>query len=222
MRSGRLSILNVLCTAACSAALLSLAGCASAAGAPGNLSAEERAAVEVAMQTLSAGTPGAGVNARLQAIEPRQWPDSSLGCPQRGMNYMQVLTDGYVVKLKSGNHVHEVRVAGANGVICPLAASGEVRRAAPAHRMTNLDAMEKAAIADLAKHIGADPAQVRIARRIPRQWLDETLDCAAPERSSSAEATVAGFVLVLRHGDRFFNYHTDLTRVMACPPIDAQ
>ncbi len=28
------------------------------------------------------------------------WPDSSLGCPQEGMLYAQVLTPGYLIKLK--------------------------------------------------------------------------------------------------------------------------
>jgi len=27
------------------------------------------------------------------------WPDSSLGCPQEGMNYAQVLTPGYLIQL---------------------------------------------------------------------------------------------------------------------------
>ncbi len=32
------------------------------------------------------------------------WPDSSLGCPQEGMAYAQVLTPGYLIQLEySGN-----------------------------------------------------------------------------------------------------------------------
>lgn len=34
---------------------------------------------------------------RLEAVAPREWPDSSLGCPQPGLSYLQVVTPGYVV-----------------------------------------------------------------------------------------------------------------------------
>lgn len=30
------------------------------------------------------------------------WPDGSLGCPQEGMVYAQVLTPGYLIRLQSG------------------------------------------------------------------------------------------------------------------------
>jgi hypothetical protein len=35
------------------------------------------------------------------------WPDSSLGCPQEGMAYMQVLTPGYLIRLSAGGQAYE-------------------------------------------------------------------------------------------------------------------
>jgi hypothetical protein len=35
------------------------------------------------------------------------WPDSSLGCPQEGMLYAQVLTPGYLIRLAFGKHEFE-------------------------------------------------------------------------------------------------------------------
>ena len=35
------------------------------------------------------------------------WPDSSLGCPQEGMLYAQVLTPGYLIRLASGGQEFE-------------------------------------------------------------------------------------------------------------------
>lgn len=35
------------------------------------------------------------------------WPDSSLGCPQDGMMYAQVLTPGYLILLEYGNIQYE-------------------------------------------------------------------------------------------------------------------
>ena len=33
----------------------------------------------------------------LDQVEPRQWPDSSLGCPRPGMMYSQIVTPGYLI-----------------------------------------------------------------------------------------------------------------------------
>lgn len=38
-----------------------------------------------------------------------QWPDASLGCPQPGMSYAQVVTAGYHVQVSAGGSVHDYR-----------------------------------------------------------------------------------------------------------------
>lgn len=40
-------------------------------------------------------------------VEEVTWPDSSLGCPEPGMMYAQVLTPGYRFKLQSGGKIFE-------------------------------------------------------------------------------------------------------------------
>lgn len=35
------------------------------------------------------------------------WPDSSLGCPQPGMLYMEVLTPGYLIRLLANGREYE-------------------------------------------------------------------------------------------------------------------
>ncbi len=35
------------------------------------------------------------------------WPDTSLGCPQPGMQYAQVLTPGYLIRLGAGTQAYE-------------------------------------------------------------------------------------------------------------------
>jgi hypothetical protein len=35
------------------------------------------------------------------------WPDSSLGCPQKGVSYLQVLTPGYKIILEAGGNQYE-------------------------------------------------------------------------------------------------------------------
>jgi hypothetical protein len=44
--------------------------------------------------------------------ESRTWPDGSLGCPQPGMAYPQVLTDGYRVVVRAGERELDYRGTG--------------------------------------------------------------------------------------------------------------
>ncbi len=41
---------------------------------------------------------------QVSQIEAQQWPDSSLGCPQPGQLYSQIITPGFLVMITSGPH----------------------------------------------------------------------------------------------------------------------
>ena len=52
------------------------------------------------------------------------WPDSSLGCPQEGMAYTQVLTPGYLIRLQAGDQEYEYHASsGTTLVYCENPAS---------------------------------------------------------------------------------------------------
>ena len=54
---------------------------------------------------------------RAEAVD---WPDSSLGCPQPGMMYLQVITPGYRLVLAAGGVSVEYHTdAGGRFVVCP-------------------------------------------------------------------------------------------------------
>jgi hypothetical protein len=40
-------------------------------------------------------------------VEAHEWPDSSLGCPQPGRAYLQVVTPGYRIFLVAGGREYE-------------------------------------------------------------------------------------------------------------------
>jgi len=44
---------------------------------------------------------------KLVEATPVVWPDSSLGCPQPGMAYTQVLTPGYLILLEADGKIYE-------------------------------------------------------------------------------------------------------------------
>ena len=52
--------------------------------------------------------------------EPVEWPDASLGCPQPGMMYAQVVTPGYLFLLEAAGEQYEVHtdLAGQSVVVC--------------------------------------------------------------------------------------------------------
>ena len=45
------------------------------------------------------------------------WPDGSLGCPQEGMAYAQVLTPGYLIRLRSGDQEFEYHASRGTEVV---------------------------------------------------------------------------------------------------------
>jgi hypothetical protein len=54
---------------------------------------------------------------------PVDWPDSSLGCPEPGMMYAQVITPGYQIGLAVGDELYYYHTNGVRGFkYCPGAA----------------------------------------------------------------------------------------------------
>lgn len=62
-------------------------------------------AAAVADAAARGGVPVEAV--RVVQVEPRDWPDSSLGCPRPGMGYAQVITPGYLIILEAGGQTLE-------------------------------------------------------------------------------------------------------------------
>ncbi len=76
--------------------------------------------VNAAIADLSekTGTPEDQIS--IVSIEAKDWPDSSLGCPEEGFMYAQVITPGYLVVLEADGqqynyHTDEI---GKNVVLC--------------------------------------------------------------------------------------------------------
>jgi hypothetical protein len=59
---------------------------------------------------------------KIDLLEARNvvWSDSSLGCPQPGMLYMQVLTPGYLIRLRAEGRDYEYHAGRSRKVfLCP-------------------------------------------------------------------------------------------------------
>jgi hypothetical protein len=75
--------------------------------APATADAQGQAMFELARQDLARQLNIDPATITLIAISAVDWNDSSLGCPQPGVNYMQVITPGYNMRLDAQGKAYE-------------------------------------------------------------------------------------------------------------------
>ena len=75
-------------------------------------------AVAAAIENL-AGQSGISATDEITvlSVEPVEWRDASLGCPQEGMMYAQVITPGFLVMLEAGGEQYEYHTNQADTVV---------------------------------------------------------------------------------------------------------
>lgn len=79
---------------------------------------EEKQTVAVAKQALAERMKVTTDQIELISVKSVQFRDSSLGCPQKGMVYLQVITPGYQVMLSLEGQTYDYRVAGQKTILC--------------------------------------------------------------------------------------------------------
>jgi hypothetical protein len=85
-----------------------------------NLPPGSESAVKAAIEDLSSLQNIAAAEISVQSVEATDWSDSSLGCPQEGFMYAQVITPGYLILLEAGGETHEYHTnqTGDSVVLC--------------------------------------------------------------------------------------------------------
>jgi len=145
------------------------------------------------------------------------WSDSSLGCPQPGQAYLQVITPGHRVTLRVDGAIHFVHEAGGRAFVCR-------QRKAVAGLTPELELewgeQALAARRDLAGRLAVPEEAVRLVAARASRWDDSSLGCPV-EGEVYRAGPIEGYVLTLEHAGRRYTYHTDLARTIPCPPITA-
>jgi hypothetical protein len=85
---------------------------------PTGLTARERAAVDLCIAALAGQLAIPAKEIQVLEVEAVEWPDASLGCPQPGMMYAQVITPGYRVRLRAGEATYTLHTDGKRAVSC--------------------------------------------------------------------------------------------------------
>ncbi|NJN97125.1 MAG: hypothetical protein HC875_25045 [Anaerolineales bacterium] len=85
--------------------------------APASPGSDAALAAAIADLTKQSGVPSDQIT--VVSVEPMEWPDASLGCPQEGMMYAQVITPGYLIVLEAQGQQYEYHTdQGTNVVLC--------------------------------------------------------------------------------------------------------
>ena len=111
-------------------------------------------------------------------VEPKLWPDASLGLPEPGVAYAQALTPGYVVQLQAGDRTFTVHTGpGPTAKLQGISAATEFNEDVPvvASAMLNLATMQGLRFSDV-KLVGV---QTESNPAMDRSRLTVTLEAAS-------------------------------------------
>jgi hypothetical protein len=149
----------------------------------------------------------------------REFPDGSLGCPQPGMAYGQVISPGYQVLVEAGGRRFDVRVAGTGGRICYRRKTNNPPDKAGAGGTTPPSA--EIARQDLALRLRLPATEIRITgQRVLRPG--EALDGCGIVCAADAPPGTCGTNVRLHAGDRDYDYLLQAGTVRPCPDIAAR
>jgi hypothetical protein len=192
--------------------------------------AEAEQVVQLAKEDLAERLSLSPVEVRLVSVEPVDWPDTGLGCPQPGMMYAQVVTAGFRVVLEAKAEKYEYHTdTGDHIVLCQPEGAGQ--GAAPpvspppattrqplvgAGPPAEAEGVIRMAIEDLSGRLGLAPEAIRLVSAEAVKWSDASLGCPQPGMMY-AQVITPGFRVLLEAGGKEYEYHTDQGRfVVLC------
>ena len=160
-----------------------------------SIPAQATKAVAWAQADLAARLNVATDQVTIVAIEFVQWRDASLGCPQPGMMYAQVITPGYRILLQSGEQLYEYHSAQGrdSAVLCP-GQVGATPRQPPVDEDTSPIPPVAMARADLARRLKVDMAWIETVEVTTQR--DDAQDLLCLTNGSVPESLLANQDLV--------------------------
>lgn len=158
---------------------------------------------------------------RVLSIAAVEWPDGSLGCPQPGMSYPQVITPGYRALLQHQDSIFRVHMTDRAAIVCDAPATN--LEEAKGRQQLTLTEQNVGALAamDLARRMELAPGEVRVLGTYPTLWADSSMGCPGGNVAYEKRLT-RGFVVALQAAGRNFVYHVADGVLFPCPAIDGQ
>ncbi|MSP13335.1 MAG: hypothetical protein EXR62_10320 [Chloroflexi bacterium] len=153
-----------------------------------------------------------------------EWRDSSLGCPEPGKMYLQVIIPGYRVVLQKNGETIEIHTdkSGDHMVICktpPQKSGNQLPDSAGTPEIQAPPSVLEAAKSALAKDRDLAAAEIQVASVEKQIWPDASLGC--PQAGYVyAQALTPGYKVILKSGNTEYVYHTDEVgkQIVTCLP----
>jgi hypothetical protein len=138
-------------------------------------------------------------------VESVEWSDASLGCPEPGKSYAQVITPGYRIVLRVGEKEYELHT------------DGDIQRVVICDRTRG--ERSAAAVEYLAAELDIPAKEIDVLSIERYEWPDTSLGCPEPGRSY-AQVVTPGYSVILRARYGEYEVHTDLEGQFAviCEP----
>ncbi|MDF1514118.1 MAG: hypothetical protein P1S60_09955, partial [Anaerolineae bacterium] len=146
----------------------------------------------------------------LTSMEKKNWGDTSLGCPEPGFVYAQVVTPGWQFTYTNSDGENIVVHTGQsieNYVICDMQSSDD---GTGSGEMSENDELLTAATVFLAESLNIDPDHVSVISMSKRNWPNSCLGCAGEEENCLMVIT-SGYQVILEVDHREYAVHTNQT-----------
>jgi hypothetical protein len=173
------------------------------------LDAKMKAMVEESKKDLSERLNVSAEEIVLVSAEAVEWRDSSLGCPKPGMNYLMVVTPGYLFKLQAKGQTHQYH-AGADSPFYCKNPQAPLRTSA-SEEQTALDAAK----ADLAQRLSIAAGEIQVVKAEAVDWPDASMGCPKPGMMY-AQVVTPGYQILLSAGGKQYDYRATSTVAILC------
>ena len=149
----------------------------------------------------------------LAEAEAIRWPDASLGCPEPGKMYAQVVTPGYRIVLEAQGGSYEYHADLEQRVICC-----EPQQVRPVSGIGSTDTVDLAR-ADLAQRLGVALETVSVTAVLRQEFSADAFYCRTTKARVARDeppAVVVGTVILLDAAGRRYEYHASDEIVIFC------
>jgi hypothetical protein len=176
-------------------------------------------ALVLAKQALPASAEGA---VQVVAVASTEWPDASLGCPEKGPAHPPDPTPGFRVLLKASGRIYRVHVGAARALVCGAGlalAAGELKAdeadGGPGEHEgeVSLDPQDPAgqklvtqAKEELARQLSIPVAAISLSKFKEVVWPDSSLGCPRPGLVYT-QVLQPGFLIRLSARGRPYEFH---------------
>jgi hypothetical protein len=186
--------------------------------------------VSAAQQQLAKQLKVRAADLPLQSANMKQWPDGSLGCPEPGKAYPQIIMSGFLLiftdPAQSVQHEIHTGTSAEQMILCEnqkpidlsirqVVAPTAVPAAAPAPDETG-KRMGELSQAALARDQGLNTADVTVVAVEEATWNDSSLGCPQPGQNY-LQVITPGYKITLEAQGKRYEYHADRNRrVVRC------